>query len=158
MHNCAYCLPSESLPRQHDWFSFVTHHCSKIMWLKLEIDKNIYSKLYCKAQCWTVVECHRFSRAFSIQISDFRFPLRFALVGVCTDTNVIYQSVLEIKTYESQIWSLCIAKRHNVVISCRHDIVTSDTSDLYDYLFNYLWGCLLYPLMEMYSLQQIAAL
>ena len=57
----------------------------------------------------------------------------YKLIGVCTD-----QSVLDKKTYESQIWSLCIAEWHNVVTSlCRRDIMTSDTSGLYDYPFNF---------------------
>ena len=34
----------------------------------------------------------------------------FKIVGVCKDTNVIYQSILEKETYESQIWSMCIIK------------------------------------------------
>ena len=61
-------------------------------------------------------------------------------IGVCIDTYVFYQSVLEKKTYQSQIWSVCIAKRHNVIMSWRHVIVTSDTSGLYDYPFNSPFG------------------
>ena len=52
------------------------------------------------------------------------------LIGVCTDTNVIYQSVLEKKTYESQIWSVCIAKRRNVVTSWRQTPVVSMATHL----------------------------
>ena len=57
------------------------------------------------------------------------------ITGVCIDTYVFYQCVLEKKTYESQLWSVCIAKRRNIITSCRRDIVTSDTSGLYDYPF-----------------------
>ena len=38
-----------------------------------------------------------------MDIADFKF-LAKTLVGVCTDTYVIYQSVLEKKTYE---WLIC---------------------------------------------------
>ena len=31
------------------------------------------------------------------------------MIGVWIDTYVFYQNILEKKTYESQIWSLCIA-------------------------------------------------
>ena len=43
-----------------------------------------------------------------------RFVISYLIV-VCTDTYVFYQNVLEKKTYESQIWSLCIAKRRNIM-------------------------------------------
>ena len=43
----------------------------------------------------------------------FRFQL---FIGVCIDTYVFYHSVLEKKTYESQIWSVCIVKRCNVIM------------------------------------------
>ena len=44
-------------------------------------------------------------------------PQIFDFIGVCIDTYVFYQSILEKKTYESQIWSVCIAKRRIVVTS-----------------------------------------
>ena len=40
------------------------------------------------------------------------------------------------KTYESQIWSVCIAKRRNVVKWNRRDV--TDTSGLYYYPFNFV--------------------
>ena len=44
------------------------------------------------------------------------------------DTYVFYQSILEKKTYESQIWSVCIAKRRNVVtLWCQTPVVSMTT-------------------------------
>ena len=46
------------------------------------------------------------------------------IIGVGTDTYVFYQSILEKKTYESQIWSLCVAKRCNIMKSLLHDVAS----------------------------------
>ena len=67
----------------------------------------------------------------------FQLEFRKTLIGVCVDTYVFYQSVLEKKTYELQIWSVCIAKRRNVITLWCRDIMTSDTNGLYDYPFNW---------------------
>ena len=67
--------------------------------------------------------------------------ISWTLIGVHTDTNVIYQNDLEKNTCESQISSVCIAKRcnHDIVMSFHCDIVKSDTSGLYDYPFKLVY-------------------
>ena len=76
--------------------------------------------------------------ANKLSIMCFRLFYLTSLVSVC----ILPERSGKKKSYESQIWSLCIAKRRNVVTSCHHDIVTSDTSGLYDYP---LMCCIIIP-------------
>ena len=59
-----------------------------------------------------------------------------SLVGVCIDTYVFYQSVLEKRPMNRKFDQCVSQKRRNVVTSCHRDIVTSDTSGLHDHPFN----------------------
>ena len=77
---------------------------------------------------WPVFGCVCWLRVPVVRISFNKTITTLKIVNV-------KMSFIAYRRLKSQIWSLCIAKSRNVVTLCRRDIVTSDTSGLYDYPF-----------------------
>ena len=111
---------------------------SSYLYIHISLDRNLKPNDF--LQTALIKTCKSISyRVQNWCYPSVKFPLHVLIQiywCVCIDTYVFYQSVLEKKTYESQIWSVCIAKRCNVVTSWHRVIVMSDTSGLYDYPFN----------------------
>ena len=99
-------------------------HCKNTETKKYFIYFHIKSPLLCILFYFIPEEyeehffCNQRHPEFFYSISE---TIRF--IGVCKDTDDSTRAFWK-KTYESQIWSLCITKRRNVVMSWRRVIVT----------------------------------